>query len=111
MLNRTNAPVAQNYMWGPLWDAATQWNAHAVESANALSAEWQSFIDRRTHENLAFAEEVGRSRTPTEFWSAYAKYWQNAAEDMRVQSMAIDKRMREITGKAAATMQPTGWSE
>jgi hypothetical protein len=91
-------------MWGPIWDAAAQWNENVIECTNALSAEMQEFLRRRTQENLSFAEEVQRCRTPADIWSAYAKYCQAAAEDLTSQSLAIDKRMRMVIGKPTATL-------
>ncbi|MFM1816404.1 MAG: hypothetical protein RLZ98_3099, partial [Pseudomonadota bacterium] len=43
--------------------------------------EWHQFLRRRAEQDTNLVAKLLCSRNPEEYWSAYASFWQQAAED------------------------------
>ena len=95
---RTKAREMQQLAWpltwswlNPIMGAQAAYSAKLHEAFLAMSNEWQTFVSQRTREDLHLMREIGAAKTPEQFWTISAKFWQKAAEDYAHEYASIAK--------------------
>jgi hypothetical protein len=85
---RTKARETQQSPWPLTWNwlspamgAQAAYNTKLHETFLALSNEWQTFVGQRVKEDLHLMREICMAKTPEQFWTISANFWQKAAED------------------------------
>ncbi len=84
-----------------------EWNTKWRESCVALSGEWQDFVSRRTKEDFELLRRVASAKTPEAAWSAYARFWQKAAEDYTHEYAAMARLVSDFASSGIIAAQHT----
>ncbi len=104
---RSAASAAAWMWWGPAMAVGAEWNTKWRESCVALSGERQDFVSRRAKEDLELLRSVASAQTPEAAWSAYAKFWQKAAEDYTHQYAAMARLAGDFVSSGMTAAQHT----
>ena len=83
-------PLAWSWL-NPIMGAQAAYSPKLHEAFFARSIEWQTFVGRRTKEDLHLMREIGAAKTPEQFWTISAKFWRKAAEDYAREHASIAK--------------------
>ena len=96
-------------MWNPLLAGAATVNGEAQESYATLVAEWQSFVARRLKEDQALLQRLASSTALDQVWTAYADFWQKAADDYSCECATMGKIAADIANKTWKSTQSATW--
>jgi len=98
-------PAIAASMWNPCLAAALKGNTEVQEGFGAIASEWQDFVGHRLQEDIALMQRLTQCYTPNQVWSAYANFWQKAAEDYGKEFGTMTKLMTGVTSKMVAVAQ------
>jgi Phasin protein len=98
-------PALTFSVWEPIIAGALKANAQAQETLGPIAGEWQAFVGHRLQEDMALMQRLAKSRTPTQSITAYAVFWQKAAEDYGKEFATITELMGRATSKVARASQ------
>ena len=74
-----------------------QWAQQNTVAAATVRNEWYGFLQHRLQQDMAYASKLLTCRTPEEYWSTQANFWQQAAQDYQ-------KEMSELTRICSAAV-------
>jgi len=98
--NFFSAPAPGFGAWDPIFAEALKYNAAAHETFGTFLGEWQSFLARRLEADVALMQHLAQCKSAEAVFSAYADFWQRAAEDYGKEFSVMSK----IAGGAASSM-------
>ena len=91
------APAKALSTWNPLLGVMLKGNADVQEGLGTLATEWQGFVSHRLQEDIMLTQRLAHCRSPEQILSAYADFWQKAADDYGNQLATMTKL---VTGVA-----------
>jgi hypothetical protein len=97
-------------MCSPLWFGTLKLQAQAYQSVQTIASEWQRFVSGRLYEDFVLMQRVAYSRTPDQFWTAHAEFWQKAMEDYGREYMIMGKLLADAANKPMAAVREAGSS-